>query len=323
MKRTYSYFLLVLTFLFPMSARAQCKDQLCSNIQDILDGATIDFRGFAAHTVHVPEASTESTKVPCSTSTWANNVPMLICFAQVPLGNAAAWYTRTLDALKLLSPPSWQFNIKTPGDNRYVDAGPPDCEQPTPTEGPYIGQCPLHLEVSRQPDGSAKIYLVVNSFSSPYLVHHTLLSPTPAKPKPSAQVGVSLNGAGGCDEFCRALKKAFEARSGNFAGAPPGMLPGAKDCMVKKLSAATDADLKFVCYWQEISASAGETRFRDLVARLQILVPSDWSSHQENELDEQTGAPLVAWYADEPGAKHAVRVYLSADAVALHITAGK
>jgi hypothetical protein len=57
-------------------------------------------------------------------------------------------------------------------------------------------------------------------------------------------------------------------------------------------------------------------RFHDLVARLQILVPSDWASHQENELDEQTGAPPIAWHADEPGAKHGVRVYLSADAVA-------
>jgi hypothetical protein len=36
-----------------------------------------------------------------------------------------------------------------------------------------------------------------------------------------------------------------------------------------------------VCYWEEASSSAAEYRFRDLVARLQILVPSDWSSHEE------------------------------------------
>ena len=123
------------------------------------------------------------------------------------------------------------------------------------------------------------------------------------------------------DEFCQALKKAFEARTTNFAGAPPAKLPGAKDCLVKKVSATADAGSKFICYWQEASASAGETRFRDLVARLQILLPSDWSSHQENELDEQTGAPLIAWRADGPGAKYDVRVYVSAEAVALHITA--
>jgi len=321
MERTYAYFFFALFFLLPVSTCAQCKDQLCSNIQNILDAAVIDFRGYTSHNVLLPDVSTESTKVPCSTNTWANNVPMLICYAQTSSSNATNWYARAMDALKLLSP-SWHFNIKTPGDNRYVDAGPPDCE-PTPTEGPYIGQCPLHLEVSKQPDGSAKIYLVVNSLSSSYLHHHTLLSPTPAKPTQSAPAGVSLIGTSGCDEFCQALKKAFEARTTNFAGAPPNKLPGAKDCLVKNASATSNAGAKFVCYWQEVSASAGENRFRDLVGRLQILVPSDWSSHQENELDEQTGEPLIAWHADEPGAKHCIRVYLSADAVALHITAWK
>jgi len=114
-----------------------------------------------------------------------------------------------------------------------------------------------------------------------------------------------------------------EARTTNFAGIPPDNLPGAKDCPVNKVPSTTDAGAKFVCYWQEVSASAGEARFRDLVARLQILVPSDWSSAQENEVDEQTGASLVAWHADELGAEHGVRVYLSADDVALHITAWK
>src|SRR3974390_3396808 len=162
MRRTYACFFFALISLLPVSACAQCKDQLCSKIQDILDGATIDFRGYVAHTVPLPDVSTESAKVPCSTSTWANNVPMLICFAQIPLGNATNWYARTMDALKLLSPTSWHFDVKGPGDDHYVYAGPPDCEQPTPTEGPYIGQCPLHLEVFKQADGSAKIYLVVN-----------------------------------------------------------------------------------------------------------------------------------------------------------------
>jgi hypothetical protein len=321
MKRTDAYFVFALFFLVPVSAGAQCKEQVCSRIENILDAAAIDFRAYRSHTDPLPDVSSESTKVPCSMSTWANNVPMLICYAQVPLANATNWYTRAMDALKLVNP-SWHFNIKTPGDDRYVDAGPPDCE-PTPTEGPYIGQCPLHLEVSKQPEGSAKIYLIVNSLSSSYLHHHTLLSPTPAKPAQSAPAGVSVVGSGGCDEFCQALKKAFEARTTNFAGPPPNKLPGAKDCLVKNVSASSDVGAKFVCYWREVSASAGENRFRDLVARLQILVPSDWSSHQENELDEQTGAPLMAWHADEPGAKHSVRVYLSADAVALHITAWK
>src|SRR5215470_19441815 len=158
MKHTYAYLFFALFFLLPVSARTQCKDQLCSNVQNILDAASIDFRGYTAHTVPLPDVSTESTRVPCSASKWANNVPMVICYALVPFVNATNWYGRAMDALRLLSP-SWRFNIKTPGDNRYVDAGPPDCE-PTSTEGPYIGECPLHLQVSKEPDGSAKIYLI-------------------------------------------------------------------------------------------------------------------------------------------------------------------
>jgi len=317
MTRAIAVLLSSVFLLAPSSLRAQCKDQLCSNIQNILDSASSDFRGYTTHTIPLPDVSTESTKVPCSMSTWANNVPMLICYAQIPFVNATNWYARALDDLKLLSP-SWHFTIKTPGDDRYVDAGPPDCE-PTPTEGPYLGQCPLHLELAKQTDGSAKIYLIINSLTSPYLLHHTLLSPTPAKAAQSLPAGVSAIGNTGCDEFCQTLKKAFEARTASFAGDSPAKLPSAKDCFVKKASAAGDTRTEFVCFWQEVSASAAETRFRDLVARLQILMPSDWSSHQETEVDEQTGASLTAWHADEPGAKHGVRIYLSGDAVALHI----
>jgi hypothetical protein len=324
MKRKYAGFFFALLFFLPGGARAQCRDQLCSSIQKVLDEAAIDFRGYTAHTDALPDISADSAKIPCAMSRWANNVPMLICYAEVPLANAASWYARAMDALKFLSP-SWHFNIKTSGESRYVDAGPPDCE-PTPTEGPYIGQCPLHLEFSGQPGSSAKTYFIVNSFNSPYLLHRIVpassavkpVQPSPAKPEQPSPPSVSQ---GGCDEFCQDLKKAFEGRNNNYDGAPPDSLPGAKDCLVKKASSADTA--KFVCYWQEASASAGETRFRDLVARLQVLVPSDWSSHQVNEFDEQTGVPLTAWHADDPGTKQSVRVYLSASAVALHITTSK
>jgi hypothetical protein len=51
------------------------------------------------------------------------------------------------------------------------------------------------------------------------------------------------------------------------------------------------------------------------------LIPSNWSTHQENELDDSTGAEITAWYAIEPGSKHDVRVYVSVESVGLHITA--
>jgi hypothetical protein len=329
MNRKTGYLISGMLFaLLPIPASAQCKDQLCSSVQNILDAAVVDFRGYQSHASALPDVSTENTKVPCQMTTWANNVPMCICYAQVPFANGANWYTRTMDALKSLNP-SWHFAVNSPGVDRYVDAGPPDCEI-TPTEGPYIGQCPLHLQVAKQSDGSARLYLMMNSLSSPYLMHHS--SPSPSKPTPSAPSAVG----GGCDDFCQSLKKAFEARMSGFkdihtansnagTSAATLKLAGAKECMVNpiKVSPSVDSGTQFVCYWQEASGSATEVRFRDLVSRLQVLVPSDWSTHPENELDEQTGATLTAWRAVEPGNKHDVRVYLYGDSVGLHITAWK
>ena len=329
MNRKTGYLISGMLFvLLPIPAFPQCKDQLCSSVQNILDAAVVDFRGYQSHASALPDVSTENTKVPCQITAWANNVPMCICYAQVPFANGASWYTRIMDALKSLNP-SWHFTVSSPGVDRYVDAGPPDCEI-TPTEGPYIGQCPLHLQVAKQSDGSAKLYLMMNSLSSPYLMHH--ISPSPSKPGPSAPSAVG----GGCDDFCQSLKKAFEARTSVFkdihaansnagTSAATLKLAGAKECMVNsvKVSPSVDSGTQFVCYWQEASASAAEVRFRDLVSRFQVLVPSDWSTRQQDELDEPTGANLTAWRAVEPGNKHDVRVYLHGDSLGLHITAWK
>lgn len=314
--------------LLPIPASGQCEGRLCSSVQEILDAATIDFRGYRSNSTDIPDVSTENAKVSCRMTAWANNVPMCICYAQVAFANGASWYARTMDVFKSLNP-SWHFTANSPGVDQYVDAGPPGCEI-TPTEGPYIGQCPLHLELAKQSDGSAKLYLMMNSLSSPFLLHH--ISRTPTKQTPSAPSAVS----GGCDDFCQNLKKAFEARTSAFediqtansnAGTSTGALKlgGAKDCMVNavKVSPSVDSGTQFVCYWQEASAAAAEARFRDLISRLQVLLPSNWSARQENELDEPTGADLTVWHAIEPGNKHDVRVYLSGDSVGLHITAWK
>ena len=131
---------------------------------------------------------------------WANNVPMYICYAQVSSPDSQKWFARTLQALQTLNP-AWHFQINSPGDNHYVDAGPLDCEI-TPAEGPYIGQCPLHLQVEKQSDGTAKVYLWINSLSSPYLLKHAGAPASKTVPP----------GVEGCDDFCQSLKKAFEAR---------------------------------------------------------------------------------------------------------------
>ena len=301
----------------------QSKDQLHVNLQNILDAATTDFREYRANKTAGPDVSIEGTKVPCQMTTWANNVPMYICYAQVPLANGKDWYARTIEALQGFNP-TWHFQIKTPGEDHYVDAGPLDCEIP-PTEGPYAGQCPLHLQVAKQADGTAKLYLWVNSLSSPYLLKHA--SAPPPKTVPPAVVG-------GCDDFCQGLKKAFEARTSAFEDIRTGKssdgtsaitvkLAGAKECSVNAATGSPSHDVgtQYVCYWRDGSGSAAVARFRDLVSRFQVLAPSDWSTRQGEELDEYTGTNMTAWYAVEPGAKHDVRIYVSGESVGLHITA--
>lgn len=166
----------------PIPVLAQCKDQPCRNLQYILYAAQTDFREFRAMRTPGPDASAGAAKVPCQMSAWANNVPMYICYAQVPLAAGQEWYAKTIAALTVLQY-SWHFKIDSPASDHFVDGGPPDCEVP-PANGPYIDQCPLHLQAVKQPDGTAKLYLWVNSYSSPYLVHKP--PPPPAKPAPSS-----------------------------------------------------------------------------------------------------------------------------------------
>jgi len=331
--------------LFPASAQTQCTDQQCRNLQAILDEAVIDFRGYRANRTPGPDVSIEGTVVPCQTSLWANNVPMYICSAKVPNADSQKWYAKTLQALKDLNP-TWQFQISSTGEDHYVDAGPPNCEIP-PNDGPHLGECPLHLQAMKQSDGTSKLYLWMNSISSPYLLRRA--SPTPAKAvssaanpaaePTSARATAAAPAITGCDDFCQNLKKAFEARVGAFAGISSAerkdakgsdasadvtvKLPGAKQCSVKEAPASKSggSGMQFVCYWRENSVSAAEEKFRDLIGRLEVLVPSNWATHQENELEDSTGAEITAWYAVEPGGKHDVRVYVSVESVGLHVTA--
>jgi hypothetical protein len=308
--------------LLPIPAIAQCNDQLCKNLQNIQDAAITDFREYRASRAAGPDVSIEGTKIPCQTSAWVNNVSMYICYVQVPFADAAKWYARALQALQSLNP-TWHFQIKSPGEDHYVEAGPPDCEVP-PNEGPYLGQCPLHLQVAKQNDGTTKLYLWMNSLSSPYLLN---------RPPPPPSKTVSPTVGGGCDDFCQGLKKAFEARANAFEDirsvksdetAPATVkLEGAEACTVNGAlpSHPDHTGTQFVCFWREASSSAADIRFRDLVSRLQVLIPSSWATRQENELDDLTGAEMTAWYGVEPGSKHDVRVYVSSESVGLHITA--
>ena len=317
----HAFFLLCSSFLLPVSALAQCKDQLCQNLQNILYAAVTDFREYLTNNAADPDLSIEGAKIPCQMSVWANNVPMYICYAQVPFPSAENWYTSIVADLRILQP-TWQFKINSPISDHFVDAGLPDCVVPA-TEGPNRGHCPLHLQITKETDGTAKVYVWISSLSSPYLVNRL---PGPAKK--TAPVPV----AGGCDELCQGLKKAFEARMNSFADlraakGNAGMsdaaikLPGAGECTVNKASKSGSREVgtQYVCYWSETSASAADTRFSDLISRFQILAPSNWSIRQEDQPEELTGAKVKAWCAVEPTGKQEVCIYISGESVGLHI----
>jgi hypothetical protein len=137
---------------------------------------------------------------------------------------------------------------------------------------------------------------------------------------------------GGCDDLCQSLKRAFEARASAFedlrtvktSGAVSDAtikLAGAAQCAVNRTSKSrsNEAGTQYLCYWTETSASDADRRFRDLVSRLQVLVPSTWAIRQEDQSEELTGIKVTAWLATAPGAKQEVAVYLSSQSVGLHI----
>ncbi len=309
--------------LLPFCALAQCKDQFCQKLQSILDAAVTDFREYRANRIAPPDLSISGAKIPCQMTAWANNVPMLMCYAQIPNASAQSWYINSLQSFQTLQP-AWHFKIDSPVTDHFVDAGPPDCAVPD-TEGPYLGHCPLHLQVTKQNDGTTKAYLWVSSFSSPYLGHRP-----PDPPKKTAQPPVSISN--GCDDLCQGLKKAFEARVSAFENLPVAKtngadsdasvkLVGATQCAVNAAAASRSADAgtQYVCYWTEASASAAVARFRDLMSRLQILVPSTWTIREEDQSEELTGIKVTAWLAAAPDGKQQVSLYLSGQSVGLHI----
>jgi hypothetical protein len=102
-------------------------------------------------------------------------------------------------------------------------------------------------------------------------------------------------------------------------------LAGATECAVSTISKAPSNELgtQYVCYWQETSASAADTRFRDLGARLQILAPSNWVVRQDDQAEELTGAKVKAWCAAAPDNKQEMCIYNSGESVGLHLKTWK
>jgi hypothetical protein len=317
--------LLLATAVLPGHALAQCADQPCKNLGIVFQSAMIDFREYRSAASAVPNLSTGLASVACQMNTWANNVPMYVCYAEVPLAAGDSWFRSTVENARRLQS-NWTFKVTGEGDNRYAEGGPQDCEVAS-IEGPFIGQCPFHAQMVRQANGALNLYLWINSFSSPYLLRH---APSPKIVRAAPQT---------CDDFCENFKKAFAARTNSFAdlGATESgqelspeasvRFPGARKCAITRATRMQaddpkrdDQGTRFACFWQEASAAAANARFRDLLSRVQPLVPAEWSARQQNEADATTGESVTTWLAVEPGAKHDVRLYLSGSSVALHLT---
>jgi hypothetical protein len=175
---------------FSVPAFAQCKnqqDKACWSLQYILYASETDFREFRGITPlkpsdrHLtppnPDLSVGTIHVPCRTDFWlSSEVPVYMCSAELPAQEAEEWYAKTMADLHELQY-LWQFK-ESPGADHSVDAGPQGCDPPHLettnygpyhveelyiAEGPYLGECPLHLQTVRQPNGTSRISFWLNS----------------------------------------------------------------------------------------------------------------------------------------------------------------
>jgi hypothetical protein len=190
---------------------AQCKnqqDRACWSLQYILYAAETDFREFRGSTPLKPghpklpspnpDLSVGAIHVPCHTDFWlSSEVAVYMCSAEVPAQEAEEWYAKTMADLHELQY-LWQFKSESPGADHYVDAGPQGCEVarvettsygayhaegPYIVDGPYLGQCPLHLQTVRQADGTASISFWLNSSAN--------LARNPGPPSRSLELSAS------------------------------------------------------------------------------------------------------------------------------------
>lgn len=189
--RISSLLFLFIASLFAVPTFAQCKnqqDRACWSLQYILYAAETNFREFRGSPPlnpsdrklmpPGPDLSVGAIHVPCHTDFWlSSEVPVYMCSAEVPVQDAEEWYAKTMADLHELQY-LWQFKSDSPGLDHYVEAGPQGCEvaqvktntygtshgeEPYIVHGPYLGQCPLHLQTVRQADGMARISFWLNS----------------------------------------------------------------------------------------------------------------------------------------------------------------
>lgn len=262
---------------FAVPTFAQCKnqqDRACWSLQYILYAADTDFREFRGSTPLIrrdlkltppnPDLSVGAIHVPCHTDFWlSSKVTVYMCSAEVLAQEAEEWYAKTMADLHELQY-LWQFKTESAGADHYVDAGQQGCEvarvettsyggfhveESYIVDGPYLGQCPLHLQTVRQADGTARISFWLNSSvnlaRNPGLPPRSLELSASAKselpqprsasapastPQPASATADNLRSEpavessaehssksyAGCDDLCQGLKRVLENRASSF-----------------------------------------------------------------------------------------------------------
>ena len=92
-----SAMLVSLLVLLATGAVGQNADLSSKKLQIIFDSAMIDFRDYRSAGGAVPDLSTSLAKVTCQMNTWANNVPMYVCYAQTALAGGDSWFRSIID----------------------------------------------------------------------------------------------------------------------------------------------------------------------------------------------------------------------------------
>jgi hypothetical protein len=283
-KSSWLLFLFCASF-FAVPTFAQCKnqqDRACWSLQYILYAAETDFREFRGspplkprdprRTPANPDLSVGAIHVSCHTDFWlSSEVAVYMCSADVLAQEAEEWYAKTMADLHELQY-LWQFKSESADADHYVDAGQPGCEvarveatsyggypveEPYIVDGPYLGQCPLHLQTVRQADGTARISFWLNSSTNlarnPGTPPRSLElsasakseSPQPrsasapaSTPQPLSATADNLRSEpavessaehsskryAGCDDLCQGLKRVLENRASSFG--QPGVSSG-------------------------------------------------------------------------------------------------
>src|SRR5262245_45150019 len=143
-KRPILTLLIVLICVPFLHSAETAPSGLYGTLQTVFYHEENDFREYTSSHSPVPVLELDSARPSCQVSVWANNVPMYVCWGDLPLQSGTTWFNSVYNAAKSLQP-GWKFRVQSANDSYFLDAGPENCHVAS-GEGPYVGQCPMHMQ---------------------------------------------------------------------------------------------------------------------------------------------------------------------------------